>query len=77
MQTPKQAPLIVFALLFSCAIPVLGYVYLGALIALLFLIGYLGGFFLWLLVPTRASYGAYTFFSAICIAETVIFWLGE
>ena len=58
MQTPKQAPLVVFALLFSCAIPVLGYVYLGALIALLFLIGYLGGFFLWLLVPTRASYAS-------------------
>lgn len=49
---------IVFALLFTLAIPVIGYIYLGWLIAFLFLIGYFGGFILWLVIPTKASWAS-------------------
>lgn len=49
---------VIFASLFSLAVPALGYVYLGALVALLFLLGYVGGFLLWRLVPARASYAS-------------------
>lgn len=52
----KRSVLIVCALLFSFVVPPFGYVYLRPLIAFLFLIGYVGSFFLWLLVPTKASY---------------------
>lgn len=45
-----------FALLFSFVVPLFGFFYLGALVALLFLIGYLGGFILWLLTRGRAPY---------------------
>lgn len=58
MSIKKQAPLVVCALLFSLAIPALGYIYLGSLIAFLFLIGYLGGFPLWMLIPARAPYAS-------------------
>lgn len=40
---------IILAVLFSLIVPALGYVYLGKLYAFLFLVGYLGGFALWLL----------------------------
>lgn len=46
----------ILALLFSLVIPVFGYVYLGSLVAFLFLLGYLGGFILWLLIPTKVSF---------------------
>lgn len=58
MNAKRQAPLIVCALLFSLAMPALGYVYLGPLVAFLFLLGYLGGFLLWILVPTKAPYAS-------------------
>lgn len=46
-----------FALLaFSLLVPAIGYFYVGALVASLFLVGYLGGFLLWLLVPTKVSW---------------------
>lgn len=48
--------LIGFALLFSFVVPLFGYFYLGPLYAALFLTGYLGGFVLWLLIPTRAQW---------------------
>ena len=51
-----QTSLIAAALIFSLLIPALGYVYTGALVASLFRIGYLGGFLLWLLVPTSATW---------------------
>lgn len=54
----KKAPLVGGALLFSLAIPGLGYIYLGPLIAVLFLVGYLGGFLLWMLIPARAPYAS-------------------
>ena len=54
----KQASIIIAALLFSLAIPAIGYVYLGPLVAFLFLIGYLGGFLLWMLVPAKAPYAS-------------------
>ncbi|SMH26423.1 HXXEE domain-containing protein [Mesorhizobium australicum] len=47
---------IVAALLFSFVVPLFGYIYLGPLYPALFLIGYLGGFFLWLFVPARAPW---------------------
>lgn len=49
----KQFSTIVFALLFSLMIPIFGYIYTGWLIALLFFIGYLTGFFLWLFTPAK------------------------
>ena len=54
----KQASIIIVALLFSLAIPAIGYIYLGSLVAFLFLIGYLGGFLLWLFVPAKAPYAS-------------------
>lgn len=55
----KQPPsIIVGALFFSLLIPALGYVFLGALVAFLFLLGYLGGFLLWLILPGRVSYSS-------------------
>src|SRR3989344_5590651 len=54
----KQTSTIILALLFSFLIPAVGYVYLGALYAILFLIGYLGGFILWLLTPTKVPWAS-------------------
>ena len=48
--------LIAIALLSSLLIPTLGQVYLGPLYAVLFATGYLGGFVLWLIVPTHPSW---------------------
>lgn len=50
--------LIASALLFSLLIPLLGHVYLGPLYAVLFATGYVGGFVLWLIVPTHATWTA-------------------
>ena len=44
----KSFALIAAALGFALLVPLLGYVYLGTLYASIFLIGYLGGFLLWL-----------------------------
>lgn len=54
----KHPVILVSAFLFSLLIPVLGYVYLGRLVALLFLVGYLGGFLLWILVSARVPYAS-------------------
>ncbi len=54
----KQPLTIIFAFVFSLLIPLFGYLYTGWLIALLFFIGYLAGFFLWLFFPTKVSYSA-------------------
>jgi len=58
MEPKKQAFLTGCALLFSLAIPTLGYVYLGSLVAFLFLLGYLGGFLLWMLIPAKTPYAS-------------------
>lgn len=54
----KQAFTIILALLFALAIPVLGYIYLGALVAFLFLVGYFGGFLLWMLITAKGPYAS-------------------
>lgn len=45
-----------FALLFSIAAVVIGYVALGLIPAIVFTFGFLGGYILWLLIPSNASY---------------------
>lgn len=52
----KQPSIIISALIFSLLIPVFGYFYTGWLIALLFLIGYMSGFFLWLFIPAKVPF---------------------
>ncbi|KXJ98026.1 MAG: hypothetical protein UZ17_ACD001002916 [Acidobacteria bacterium OLB17] len=52
----KRGSTIIVAIVFTLAIPALGYVYLGPLVSILFLIGYLGGFLLWVLVPANVPY---------------------
>lgn len=54
----KQMPLAIGLLVFSLLVPAIGYFYVGALVASLFLVGYLGGFALWLLVPTKVSWSS-------------------
>lgn len=58
MNTKKKPSTIIFALIFSLLIPVFGYFYTGWLIAFLFLIGYLSGFFLWLFFPAKVPYAS-------------------
>ena len=53
--SPRRATIIP-ALLFSLVIPMVGYAYLGALYAVLFLVGYLGGFLWWLAIPSNVSW---------------------
>lgn len=55
----KQTSTILFAFLFSILIPTFGYFYTGWLIALLFLIGYLTGFFLWLFIPIKVPFDTF------------------
>lgn len=52
----RQASTVILALLSAFIVPALGYSYLGALYAILFLIGYLGGFIAWLLVPAKVPW---------------------
>lgn len=54
----KQPSIIAIAFLFSLLIPLIGYIYTGPLIAFLFLLGYLGGFALWLLVPRQTLWSS-------------------
>lgn len=57
--TPQKGPTnIILGFLFSLLISSIGYYYLGLLYAVLFLIGYLGGFILWILLPSRASWAS-------------------
>ncbi len=52
----KSASTIIFAALFTIAVLILGYIMLGLLPMLLFAFGFLGGFILWLLVPTNIPF---------------------
>ena len=54
----KQPLTIISALIFSLLIPAFGYFYTGWLIASLFLVGYLVGFFLWLFIPAKVPYAS-------------------
>lgn len=47
-----------FAVLITAAVPAIGYLSLGAIPALLFLIGYLAGFVFWVLMPDNTSFGS-------------------
>lgn len=58
MTTQKGLISIITGFLFSFLIPAIGFYYLGLLYAILFLIGYLGGFILWILLPSRASWAS-------------------
>ena len=52
----QKSPLnLILAAGFTIAVPAIGYVSFGLWPALLFLIGYLGGFILWLTVPTTTA----------------------
>ena len=53
----NRSPLLVAAAFgFSILVPLLGYLYLGWLYALIFLVGYVGGFVLWLTAPKDVSW---------------------
>lgn len=52
----RRLSAIIWALLFSVAIPTIGYLYLGPLVSFLFLIGYVGGFLLWSFLPAKVPY---------------------
>lgn len=52
----KSTLTIVFALLFTLVVLVLGYIMLGLLPMFLFSFGFLGGFILWIIVPTKTSF---------------------
>ncbi len=54
----KRTVTVLLALLFTLAVLVLGYAMLGLLPMFLFAFGFLGGFILWLIVPTNASFAA-------------------
>lgn len=54
--TPKISPLLVAAFGFSILVPLLGYFYLGWFYALIFLVGYVSGFVLWLAAPKDATW---------------------
>ena len=48
--------IIVIAAIITLAVPAIGYVAFGYIPAVLFLVGYLSGFMLWLVVPTHGSF---------------------
>lgn len=54
--TKKNPIVVISALLFTLAVLILGYVMLGLLPMFLFAFGFLGGFVLWLLIPTKSSF---------------------
>lgn len=56
MQTKNQRLTIVIALLFTVSVIFLGYIMLGLIPMFLFAFGFLGGFILWLLIPTNVSF---------------------
>ncbi len=52
----KKPSIIIFALLFTLSVIILGYKMLGILPMFLFAFGFLGGFILWLTVPTNVTF---------------------
>jgi len=49
---------VAIALTYAISVPALGYYFLGFLVAVLFAIGYLSGFLLWLMVSARPSFAS-------------------
>lgn len=56
MGNKKSLASIQWALFFTVLVPWIGYLSFGIWPALLFLTGYLGGFLLWLFIPTKTSF---------------------
>ena len=57
MEINQKGPAtVIIAFIFSLLIPAIGFYYLGLLYAMLFLIGYMGGFLLWLLVSSHTPW---------------------
>ena len=54
----KSTSTIIFALFFTLTVLVLGYVMLGLLPMFLFAFGFLGGFILWIIIPTNVSFNS-------------------
>lgn len=54
----KSLQVVLVALLFSITISALGYISIGLLPSLIWLIGFLGGFIVWLIMPARASWAS-------------------
>lgn len=52
----KKGSTVVFAALFTISVLVLGYVMLGLLPMFLFAFGFLGGFILWLIIPSNVTF---------------------
>jgi hypothetical protein len=57
MPVARRSPIMILtALALALLVPVFGWIYLGPLYAVLFLIGYGGGFLLWCVVPSNATW---------------------
>lgn len=54
----KQLSTVIASFVFSLGIPAIGYLSFGTVPASIFLIGYVGGFIFWLLVPDRATFAS-------------------
>lgn len=55
----KRSPsVITAAFIFSLLVPAIGYLSFGIIPASIFLVGYLGGFILWMLSPDRAAFAS-------------------
>lgn len=52
----KDAKTAIAAFVFSLAVPAIGYASFGIVPSSIFLVGYMGGFLVWMLVPDRASF---------------------
>ena len=61
MKIIRPSSVIAFAFAFSLAVPILGYVLLGWIPALLFTPGFIGGFLLWILFPISAPFSQLKF----------------
>ncbi len=73
----KRPATVIAALSFTVAVLVLGYVMLGPLPLFFFVFGFLGGFFLWLVIPTRASFASIKVAYFLTLAFFVVHKLEE
>lgn len=56
MEPRRSTPTVVAALAFTLFVPLTGLLYLGSLVATIFLVGYGGGWVMWLVRPAVASF---------------------
>lgn len=52
----RSPPLVAAAFAFALLVPALGYVYLGLFYAIIFLVGYVGGFAFWMMTSKRTAW---------------------